>query len=149
MEQLVLVPPSVHNNKKSLDTRAVTKRELPTYPAEQNRTYQTDSLKKKTNRKLFAGADFLVEKTLSFGRMKLSISQISILDGVETAVLLSDSAQQLHCENVDVPDLYFTLLDAGGIIPTLFLNQNVKARDRKSWFPFKLWKSWAAKIVNA
>ena len=52
MEQSVLVPASVFN--KSLNTQAVTKRELPKYQAEQNPTYQIDSLIKEINKKLFA-----------------------------------------------------------------------------------------------
>ena len=51
MEKFVLVSESVYNinknNNKSLDTLAVTKQELPEYPAEQSPTNQTDSLKKK------------------------------------------------------------------------------------------------------
>ena len=52
MEQSALVPASVFN--KSSNTQAVTKRELPKYQAEQNPTYQIDSLKKEINKKLFA-----------------------------------------------------------------------------------------------
>ena len=46
---------------------------------------------------------------------------------METGVLLSDFAQQIRCKNADVPDIYFTLLDAAEISPTLALNQNAKA----------------------
>ena len=54
MEQFFLVPASVYN--KSLNTKAVTKQELPKYQAEQNPTYQIDSLKKEINKKLSAKA---------------------------------------------------------------------------------------------
>ena len=70
--------------------------------------------------------------------MKLSNSQTSILDGVETGIFLSDFAQQLRRKNADVPDIYFTLLDAAGISPTTILNQNAKAKERGSWVPFKI-----------
>ena len=33
----------------------------------------------------------------------------------------------------DVPDIYFTLVDAAGIPPSLVFNQNAKAKDRGSW----------------
>ena len=38
----------------------------------------------------------------------------------------------------EVPDIYFTLLDAAGISPTLILNQNAKAKGKSSWVPFKI-----------
>ena len=130
MDQFVLVPASVYN--KSLITQSVTKQELPKYQPSQNSTYQIDSLKKEINKKLFSKADFLVDKILSGPHIKLSNSQTLILDGVETGIFLSDFAQQLRRKNADVPDIYFTLLDAAGISPTLILNLNAKAKERGS-----------------
>ena len=136
MEQFVLVPASVYN--KSLITQSVTKRELPMYQPSQNPTYHIDSLKKEINKKLFSKADSLVDKILSGARIKLSKQQTSILDGVEIGFFLSDFAQQLRLKNADVPDIYFTLLDAAVISPTLILNQNAKAKERGSCVPFKI-----------
>ena len=60
MEQFVLVPASVYN--KSVTTPSVTpKQELPKYKAEQPPTYQTDSLKRDINKKLFGKADPLID----------------------------------------------------------------------------------------
>ena len=132
MEQFVLVPASVY--KKS--TQSVTKQELPKYKAEQPPTYQIDSLNR--NKKLFGKADSLIDKILSCSRIKLSNSQTIILDGVDTGVLISDFTLHLRRKNADVPDIYFTLLDAAGISPSLVFNQNAKARDRGSWIPFKV-----------
>ena len=42
-----------------------------------------------------------------------------------------DFAQQLRRKNAEVPDIYFTLLDAAGISPTLILNQNARAKEMK------------------
>ena len=106
MDQFVLVPASVYN--KRLLTQSVTKQQLPKYQPSQSPTYQIDSLKKEMNKKLFSKADSLVDKILSSPRIKLSISETSILDGVETGIFLSDFAQQLHRKNADVPDIYFT-----------------------------------------
>ena len=136
MEQFVLVPASVHN--KSLITQSVTKQELPKYQPSQNFTYPVDSLKKEINKKLFSKADSLVDKILCCLRMKLANSQTIILDSVETGILLSHFAQQLRRKNADVPDIYFTLLDAAGLSPTLILNHNAKAKERGSYFPFKI-----------
>ena len=49
--------------------------------------YQIDSLKKEINEKLFAKADFLVDKILCCPRIKLSNTQTLLLAGVETGVL--------------------------------------------------------------
>ena len=128
MEQFVLVPASMYN--KSLISQPVTKQELPEYQTSQIPTYQIDSLKKEINKKLFSKADSLVDKMLSCPPIKLSNSQTLILDGVETGFFLSDFARQQRRENADVPDIYFKLLDAAGIPPTLILNQNAKAKER-------------------
>ena len=113
MEQFVLIPASVYN--KSVTTHTVTKQELPKYKAELPPTYQIDSLKRDLNKKLFGKADTLTDKILSGSRIKLSNSQTIILDGVDTGVLISDLTLDLRRKNADVPDIYFTLLDAAGI----------------------------------
>ena len=136
MEQFVLVPASVYN--KSLITQSVTKQELPEYQPSQNRTYQFDSLKKEINKKFFSKADSLVDKILSFLRVKLSKSQTLKFDSVKIGFLLSNFAQQLRRKNADLPDIYCTLLDAAGVSPTLILNQNAEAKERGSWVPFKI-----------
>ena len=58
------------------------------------------------------------------------------MDDVETGIFLLDFAQQICRKNADVPDIYFTLINAAGKYPTLMLNQNAKARERESWVPF-------------
>ena len=143
MEQFVLVPASVYNKS----AQSVAKQELPKYKTEQPPTYQFDSLN--LNKKLFGKADTLIDKFLSCSCIKLSNSQTIILDGVDTGVLISDFTLHLRRKNADVPDIYFTLLDAAGISPSLVFNQNAKARDRGSWVPFKVWTSEAAKTVYA
>ena len=126
MEQLALVPTSVYN--KSVTTQSVTKQELPKYTAEQPPTYQIDSVN--LNKKLFGKADTLIDKFVSCSRIKLSNSQTIILVGVDTGVLISDFTLHLRRKNADVPDIYFALLDAAGISPSLVFNQNAKAKDR-------------------
>ena len=115
---------------------SVTKQELPKYKAEQPTTYRIDSLN--LNRKLFGKADPLIDKILFCSRIKFSNSQTIILDGVDTGVLISDFTLHLRRKNADVPDIYFTLLDAAGISPSLDFNQNAKTKDRGSWVPFKV-----------
>ena len=125
MEQFVHVPASVYT--KSLTTQSVTKQELPSYKAEQPPTYQIDSLKRDINKKLFGKADTLRDKILSCSRIKLSTSQTIILDGGDTVLLFLDFTQHLRRKNSDVPDIYFTSLDAAGISPSLVFNQKAKA----------------------
>ena len=136
MEQFVLVPASVYN--KSVTTQSVTKQEFPKYKAEQPPTYQIDSLKRDIDKKLFGKADTLIDKILFCSGIKLSNSQTIILDGVDTGVLISEFTLHLRRKNAVVPDIYFTLLDAAGISPSLVFNQNAKAKDRGSWVSFKV-----------
>ena len=145
MEQFVLVPASVYN--KSVTTQSVTKQELPMYNTEQPPTHQIDSLKSDNNKKLFGKADTLIDKILPFSRIKLSYLQTKNLDGVATGVLKSDFTLHLRRKNVDVPDIYLTLIDAAGISPSLVFNQNANPRDRGSWVPFKVWTSETGKAV--
>ena len=134
MEQFVLVRASVYN--KSVTTQSVTKQEIPKYKTGQPPTYQIDSLKRDINKKVCT--DNLIDKILSCSRIKLSNSQTIIFDGVDTGVLMSDFTLHLRRKNADVPEIYFTLLDAAGISPSLVFNQNAKAKDRGSWIPFKV-----------
>ena len=60
------------------------------------------------------------------------------MDGVVTGVLISDFTLHLRRKNADVPDIYFTLLDAAGKSPYLVFNQNAKAKERGSWISFKV-----------
>ena len=139
MEQFVLVPASVYN--KSVTTQTVTKQELPKYKAEQPPTYQVDSLKRDINKKLFGKAYPQIHKILSCSRIKLSNSQTKVLIlelFVDTGVLISDFTLHLRRKKAHVPDIYFTLLDAARISPSLVFNQNAKAKDRGSWVPFKV-----------
>ena len=88
------------------------------------------------NKRLLSKADSLVDKILSFPRIKFSNSQTINLDGAETGIFLLDFVQQLRRNNADIQDIYFTLLDAAGISPTLILIQNAKAKETGSWLPF-------------
>ena len=137
MEQFVPVPISVYNSNIKKPT-VVTKKELPSYQNEEKPTYQIESVKKDINKNLFAKADFLVDKVLSSPRIKLSTSNFLILDGMDTGVSLTDFAQTLKRKNAAVPDIYFTLLDAADITPSLVLNKNAKEKERGSWIPFKI-----------
>ena len=136
MEQFVLVPASVYSN--SVTTKTVTKRELPKHKAEQPPTYRVDSLKRDTSQKMFGKADALIDKILSCSHIKFSNSQTVVLDGVDTGVLISDFTLHLRRKNVDVPHIYFTLLHAAVILPSLVFNQKAKAKERGSWVPFKV-----------
>ena len=137
MEQFVLVPISIYNSKIK-SSSVVTKSELPTYQVEKTPEYQVDSLKKDINKIIFAKADSLVDTRLSSPRIKLSNSNFLLLDGRNTGVSLTDFAQRLRRKNAEVPDVYFTLLDAADITPSLVLNKIAKEKDRGKWVPFKI-----------
>ena len=147
MEQFVHVPASVYN--ESVTTQSVTKQEFSKYKTEQPPAYQIDFLEKDINKKLFGKADTQIDMILSCSHIKLSISQTISLDGVETGVLNSDFTQHLHPKNINVPDIYFSLLDAAVLSPSPVFHQNAKAKDSRSWVPFKVWTSEAAETVYA
>ena len=136
MEQFVIVPLSVYNSSNSPTT--VTIQELPKYKPEQTPTYHKDTLKKETNQQLSTSASPLVNKILESPRIKLSISNTSILDGIETGVLLKDFAQRLRRKNVPIPDIYFTLLDQASINPNLVVKRHARGKERGAWIPFKI-----------
>ena len=138
LEQFVPVTASVNNNNNSLKTQTVKKQKLPIYQREQPPTYQIDSFKKESNKKRFSKVDASLDKTLFCLCIKLSSSHFLRLDGEETRVLLSHFVHQLRCKNVDLPDIYFTSLDAVGLSPSLVLNQNAKTKEIGSWVLFKM-----------
>ena len=130
MEQFVLVPISVYNSNIKKPT-VVTKKELPTCQSEEKPTYQIESVKKDINKNIFAKADSLVDKVLSSPRIKLSTSNFLILDGRDTGVSLTDFAQTLKRKNAEVSDIFFNLLDAADITPSLVLNKSAKEKKRE------------------
>ena len=137
MEQFVLVPISVYNSKIK-KTTVITKKGLPTYQSEEKPTYQIESVKKDINKSLFAKAYSLVDKVLSSPRIRLLPSNFLILDGRDTGVSLTDFAQTLKRKNAEVPDIFFTLLHAADITPSLVLKKNATEKERGSWVPFKI-----------
>ena len=140
MEHFVLVPASVYN--KSLTTQSITKQEFPEYQTHKIPRSNLIHLRGDKQKIIFQSR-LLVDKILSCPRIELSIPQTLILDGVEIRISLLDFAQQLRCKKAEVPDIYFTLLDAAGISPTLILNRNVKAKEKGSWVPFEIWTAEA------
>ena len=69
---------------------------------------------------------------MSCTRIKLSNSQSAVFDGLETANLFHNFAQNLALKNAKVTNSYFNLLDATGRCPTLLLNENTKAKQKRS-----------------
>ena len=59
------------------------------------------------------------------------------MDSVKTEVLQSYFAQQLRRKITDVPYTYFTLLVATGTSPTLVLNANAKANEKRKLGAFQ------------
>ena len=138
MEKFVLVPASLLNKLNTTKSTTLIV-DLPKFQPQQTPTSKVDSLKKDKNKKLFAKADTLVDKLLASPRMKVSLSNTIVLDGTNTGVLLQDFAQHLRRKNADVPNIYFSLLDAADNSATIVLNQNAEAKEKRNWIPFKIW----------
>ena len=128
MEQFVLVPLPVYNS--SNNPTNFTKQELPKYKPDKTPTYHKHTLKKEINQQLSTSASPLVDKTLESPRIKLSNSNTLILDRIEIGVLLKDFAQHLKRQNVPIPDIYLTLLDAASITPDIVVNSHAKRKER-------------------
>ena len=126
------------NNNSSNSLTIVTKQELPKYKPEQISTYHKDTLKKEINQQLSTSASPLLNKTLQSPRIKLSDFNTSILDVMETGVLLKDFTRRLKRKNVPIPVIYFTLLDAASITPNLVVSSHAKGKERGAWNPFKI-----------
>ena len=126
MEQFVFFPASVYNTK-SLNNQAVWKQELPKCQAEQNPTYQFDSLKMEINKKLSGKADSNWQN-YSGSRIKLWNLQTLNMDVMKTRFLLWELAQHIRCENTDVPDIYFTYLMRLVISPIWFWIKMLKSK---------------------
>ena len=60
------------------------------------------------------------------------------MDAVETKVSLSDFSQQVRRGHVDISELYFILLDAAAITPSLVLNKNPKVKVGRRLALFKI-----------
>ena len=61
-------------------------------------------------------------------RIRESKTSTIFLDGIETGVLLKDFVQNLKRKDVDVPDIYFTLLDAVSNVPDFVINNHAEAK---------------------
>ena len=106
---------------KSVTTLSVTKQELPKCKAEKPPTYQIHSLKRDINT-VWQSRHPNRQDFILFSHQAFKFANIS-LDGVDTGVLISDFNPHLRRKNEDVPDIYFTLLDAAGRSPSLVFNQ--------------------------
>ena len=95
-------------------------------------------IKLEINQQLCTNASPLVNKILESRRIKLSISNTLMLDGIQTGVLLKDFAERLKRKNVTVPEIYFTLLDAAIITPDIVVNSHAEDKERGAWIPFKI-----------
>ena len=147
MEQFVLVPLSVYNSSNNPTT--VTKQEQPKYKTEQTPTYHKDTLKKEINQQLSTSASPIGNRNLESPCIRLSNSNTLIANGMETGVLLVDSAQRLKRKNVSIPYIYFTLLDAASITPDIVVNSHAKSKKSGGWIPFKICTTKVAETLHA
>ena len=147
IEQFALVPLSVYNS--SNNPTIITKQQLPRNKPEKTLTYHKDTLKKEINQQLSTSASPPVNKFLESARIKVSNSNILILDGIEIGVLLKDFAQRLKRKNVPVPDIYSTLLDEASVTPDIVVNSHAKGKERGPWIPFNFWTTKVAETLHA
>ena len=105
-------------------------------------------MKKEISRNFFATALSLFDKVLSSPRIKLLTTNFLFLYRRDAGFSLTDFAQTLKLKNAEVPDIYFTWLDAADMTPSLVLNKHAKEIDSGSWVPFKIWETKTAEVVQ-
>ncbi len=135
MEQFVLVPLSVYDEKirplkKILDIKPKTEEKVPVDPT---------PIYKSVNRQLKSkSGKSIVDQILESPRIRLSNSDTIILDGRDTLVSIVEFVRDLKRKNPQIPDIYFTILDATKISRDLVVNPNAKSKDRGNWIPFQI-----------
>ena len=143
MEQIVFVTASVYNNNnnnKILINKANTRGELRKYLTETKshlpNCFAWKGYKQKAvcQSRIFSWQNFVLS---SYQPLKFTNFNIG------SSLLNSFVVKRRRSRHL----LYFP--DAAGISPTLVLNQNAKAKETRSVFPFKIWTSEAAKVVQA
>ena len=135
MEQFVLVPLSVYDekirpSKKIWDIKPKTEEKAPIDPT---------PIYKSVNRQLKSkSGTSIVDQILESPRIKLSNSDTIILDGRDTLVHIVNFVHDLRRKTPQIPDIYFTILDATQISRDLVNNPNAKKKDRGNWIPFQI-----------
>ena len=79
----------------------------------------------------------LIDLILIFPTIRLSQSGKIILDNRDTKESIVDFVCALKQKNTVFPNIYFTTLEATQIPPKLNIIENAKAKDRRTWIPFK------------
>ena len=149
MEQLVLIPQQLYAQKFKLNVYKLDKSEEKVNFVPQN----LDSFHKDitTNTKSFKN-ESVVDQILKCSRIKLSLSDSILLDGRDTDVAFTDFIYALKRKNIEVPDTYYTILDATGIDPNKIVNKDAKAKTEgvgslsksEKAKPQRLYKEWKA-----
>ena len=135
MEQFVLVPLSVYDekirpSKKILDIKPKTEEKVPIDPT---------PIYKSVNRQLKSkSGTSIVDQILESPRIKLSNSDTIILDGRDTLVHIVNFVHDLRRKTPQIPDIYFTILDATEISKALVINPNANNKERGNWIPFQI-----------
>ena len=73
------------------------------------------------------------------------------MDCLKNQILLSGFAQQLRCQNTDVPDNFFTLFDVAAVSPNVFRIKLPAPKERRLDFiqnrKFRRSKTFTHKVV--
>ena len=133
MEQFVLIPQQLYEQKLKLNVHKLDKSEEKVNFLPQN----IDSLHKEiiTNTKSFKN-ESVVDQILKCPRIKLSLSDSILLVERDTNVAFTNFFYALKRKNIEFPDIYYTILDATGISRNKIVNKDAKSKDRGSWIPF-------------
>lgn len=140
MEQFVLIPASLFEQQfKQEKTTSTLPLDNNLSPEEEKNPVPTlEPVYKELTRRTKSKQVTIIDHILQSPRIKLSLSHNLILDGVDTGVSLVDFVHQLKKKSSSIPSIYFTLLEAIKLDPSLVHNKNAKARNIGSWLAFQI-----------
>ena len=135
MDQFFLIPQQLYDQKIRLSLQRLDKynKKQDSVPKNLETVYRKVSAKTKSS-----SNQSLINEILNSPRIKLSLSDSILLDGRDTNVAFVNFVYALKRKNVECPDIYYTILDAIGLIPHKIINKDAKSKERGSWIPFQI-----------
>ena len=134
MDQFVLIPQQLYDQKIRLSPQRLDKHNEKQDSVPKN----LETVNRKVNAKTKSSSnESLINEILNSPRIKLSLSDSTLLDGRDTNVAFVDFVCAPK-KNVECLDIYYTILDAIGLNPYKIINKDAKSKERGSRIPFQI-----------
>ena len=135
MDQFVLIPQELYDQKIRLSPQRLDK-----YNEKQDSVPKIlETVYRKVNAKTMSSSnESLINEILNSPRIKISLFDSILSDGIDTNVAFADFVYALKRKNVEGPHIYYTILDAIGLNPHKIIKKDAKSKERGSWIPFQI-----------